>query len=55
MSVLDDVLKEEYDLSIRIKKALKKELEQLPKGYISQKSYPRLSMELKNANNLNNL
>ena len=37
MSILDSVLQEEYERSIRMKKATEKELDALPKGYISEK------------------
>ena len=37
MSVLDSVLKEEYDRISRIIYSVQKELEELPKGYISEK------------------
>ena len=37
MSVLDDVLKEEYNRSKKIIKLIEDELNSLPKGYISKK------------------
>lgn len=37
MSILTDVLKEEYDRSCRIKAAVERELSELPKGSISKK------------------
>lgn len=38
MSVLDNILREEYDRSKKIKAAMERELEQLPIGYISKKN-----------------
>ncbi len=37
MSILDEVLLEEYERMIRILDAMMKELQSLPKGYISRK------------------
>lgn len=37
VSILDSVLQEEYDRSIRMKQAMEKERDALPKGYISEK------------------
>ena len=37
MSVLDDVLEEEKDRLLRMKSAMEKELDALPKGYLSKK------------------
>ncbi len=37
MAVLDDVLEEERDRLLRMKSAMEKELESLPKGYLSKK------------------
>ncbi|MDY0257292.1 hypothetical protein [Gudongella oleilytica] len=37
MSVLDNVLAEEYERMQRIRQAMQKELEELPQGYISKK------------------
>lgn len=38
MSVLDEVLKEEYDRLVRIRSAMSLEYESLPKGSISKKN-----------------
>lgn len=38
MTILDNVLQEEYDRSKRMKEAMENELSQLPKGYISKKT-----------------
>jgi hypothetical protein len=38
MSVLDEVLKEEYDRLVRIRSAMRLEYEVLPKGSISKKN-----------------
>lgn len=37
MTILDNVLQEEYDRSRRMKEAMENELSQLPNGYISKK------------------
>jgi len=37
MSVLNEVLQEEYERSLRIKSSIEKELKTLPDGYISHK------------------
>lgn len=37
MTILDNVLQEEYDRSKRMKEAMENELSQLPNGYISKK------------------
>ncbi|MDO4545322.1 MAG: hypothetical protein Q4C25_04125 [Bacillota bacterium] len=37
MSILDDVLKEEYDRMSRISENIVSEIESLPKGYLSEK------------------
>jgi hypothetical protein len=37
MSVLDSVLQEEYERSERMKSAMESELNELPKGYVSEK------------------
>ena len=37
VSILDSVLQEEYDRSIRMKQAMEKERDALTKGYISEK------------------
>ena len=38
MSVLDDVLKEEYERLLRMKKAMTAEYDKLPKEYLSKKN-----------------
>lgn len=38
MAVLDDVLQEEYDRLFRMRKAMCREYESLPKGYLSKKT-----------------
>ncbi len=37
MSILDELLKEEYERSLKIKEAIEKELEDLPDSYLSTK------------------
>lgn len=37
MSILDEVLQEEYERLTRMKKRMREEMESLPKGYISKK------------------
>lgn len=38
MSILDEVLSEEYERMKKMRAAMKKELDSLPKGYISKKT-----------------
>lgn len=38
MSILDDVLQEEYERSKKMKVSIEGELQQMPKGYISRKT-----------------
>lgn len=37
MSIIAEVLKEEYEKLLKTKKAMEKEIEKLPRGYISEK------------------